>query len=67
MLEGFVVDTEVERPVTDAVYVHGVKTNIYIYIYILYIYIYIYFSHEIKFSLVIYVFSFKPIIAGIIN
>ena len=65
MLEGFVVDTEVERPVTDAVYVHGVKTNIYIYIYI--IYIYIYFSHEIKFSLVIYVFSFKPIIAGIIN
>ena len=52
------VDTEVERPVTDAVYVHGVKT---------YIYIYIYLSHEIKFSLVIYVFSFKPIIAGIIN
>ena len=34
MLEGFVVDTEVERPVTDAVYVHGVKTNIYIYIFI---------------------------------
>ena len=31
------------------------------------IYIYIYLSHEIKFSLVIYVFSFKPIIAGIIN
>ena len=31
------------------------------------IYIYKYLSHEIKFSLVIYVFSFKPIIAGIIN